>query len=204
MKEYSQYSIRLLESIGADSLTDLFEALLLEQRILFSSRNLSLLSHAVHGALALLAPFSWQHIVIPVLPTQLIEYVTSPIPFVIGIPARQMRHVDALSQKNAVEPFVHVDLDIGTVHVPESIRDSDYRIPDSIRSALFKNLSSWQSHMESSSAELTSPSMSSQSPLSSPLLSNSKRGMQISKFSSFFRSDFSVFHFSFGKNLPFV
>ena len=39
----------------------------------------------MHALASLLYPFSWQHTFIPVLPSQLLEVVESPTPFIVGV-----------------------------------------------------------------------------------------------------------------------
>jgi hypothetical protein len=43
------------------------------------------LSKAVECLTSLLAPFDWQHLLVPVLPESLLELVEAPTPYLIGI-----------------------------------------------------------------------------------------------------------------------
>lgn len=45
----------------------------------------STLSSTIHAIVTLLYPFSWQHTFIPVLPSDMIDVVCSPTPYIIGI-----------------------------------------------------------------------------------------------------------------------
>ncbi len=62
---------RLLWHLPAHAMVSLIEALLLERRILVVAQDKDTVSAAVHGAAALLYPFSWQHIYLPLLPLAL-------------------------------------------------------------------------------------------------------------------------------------
>ena len=62
---------RLLWHLPARAMVSLIEALLLERRILMVAQDKDTASAAVHGAAALLYPFSWQHIYLPLLPLAL-------------------------------------------------------------------------------------------------------------------------------------
>ena len=62
---------RLLWHLPARAMVSLVEALLLERRILMVAQDKDTVSAAVHGAAALLYPFSWQHIYLPLLPLAL-------------------------------------------------------------------------------------------------------------------------------------
>ena len=63
--------------------------------LLFSS-HLSVLTTVAETLLTLLYPFKWEHVYVPVLPLQLLEFVNAPTPFIMGVhpgtlPARRDR-----------------------------------------------------------------------------------------------------------------
>jgi len=60
--------------------------MLCERRIIFTSKKLPRLSACVQSANAILYPMNWQHIFIPVLPKLLIDYLSAPMPYLIGLP----------------------------------------------------------------------------------------------------------------------
>ena len=62
---------RLLWHLPARAMVSLIEALLLERRILMVAQDKDTVSTAVHSAAAMLYPFSWQHIYLPLLPLAL-------------------------------------------------------------------------------------------------------------------------------------
>jgi hypothetical protein len=62
-----------------------FAAVLCERRVLFVSSSVARLSACVHAAAALVHPFAWQHVFIPILPKALLDYVLAPMPYVIGV-----------------------------------------------------------------------------------------------------------------------
>ncbi len=94
---------------------------LLEHSVIFVSKNLNLLTSAILGTCAMLAPFKWEHIIIPIVPNMCLEILEAPVPFLVGIPksvSEGMRFTkDAWCQQTLV-----VLLDIGKVCVcpPES------------------------------------------------------------------------------------
>ncbi|XP_069964732.1 DENN domain-containing protein 1A isoform X4 [Bactrocera oleae] len=63
-----------------------FAAMLAERRIIFTSRRLDRLSSCIQAANAFLYPMVWQHIFIPVLPMKLKDYLSAPMPYLIGVP----------------------------------------------------------------------------------------------------------------------
>jgi hypothetical protein len=57
---------------------------------------LKIFSHVAfyfQAANAIIYPMSWQHIFIPVLPVQLMDYLSAPMPFLIGVPEPIMGRV---------------------------------------------------------------------------------------------------------------
>ena len=71
----------------------IFAALLVERRIIFCGSQLSSLTNCIQTAVALVYPFSWQHIYIPVLPRSLLSFVCAPMPFVVGVLDTELQEV---------------------------------------------------------------------------------------------------------------
>ena len=63
----------------------MFEAILLEKKVIFVSQSKTVLGYAVETFLAFLFPFKWEHVLIPILPSTLKEYITAPVPLIVGI-----------------------------------------------------------------------------------------------------------------------
>jgi hypothetical protein len=61
-----------------------------ERRILIVGSTESQTTDALFGLLALLVPFEWQHIFIPILPNHLMDYIGAPAPYLIGILESQL------------------------------------------------------------------------------------------------------------------
>lgn len=99
----------LLEILPVERFMHIFSAVLCERRLIFVSDHVDLLSSAVHAAAAMLHPFKWQHIFIPVLPSRLVDYASAPMPLMMGI----KRSMKSLLRKEALENAVMVDLDSG-------------------------------------------------------------------------------------------
>ena len=62
---------RLLWHVPAQGLMTLLAGLLLERRVILVAPSTDMVSAAVHAAAALLYPFTWQHIYLPLLPMSL-------------------------------------------------------------------------------------------------------------------------------------
>lgn len=74
-------------AVDANNMMIIFASMLCERRIIFTSNKLTRLSACVQTANDIIYPMIWQHIFIPVLPMSLIDYLSAPIPFLIGVPA---------------------------------------------------------------------------------------------------------------------
>lgn len=46
-------------------------------------------------------PMIWQHIFIPFLPAALIDYLSAPIPFLIGVPEEVLKVINVKTKKKA-------------------------------------------------------------------------------------------------------
>lgn len=58
---------------------------LLEKQLVLFCPNIGLLSTCVLSLIPLLRPFTWQSLLLPVLPDQLLGFLEAPVPFVIGV-----------------------------------------------------------------------------------------------------------------------
>eukprot|EP01113_Clastostelium_recurvatum_P049573 TRINITY_DN9208_c0_g1_i3.p1 TRINITY_DN9208_c0_g1~~TRINITY_DN9208_c0_g1_i3.p1 ORF type:complete len:868 (-),score=169.76 TRINITY_DN9208_c0_g1_i3:38-2641(-) len=97
----------LLECMTPPKIVSLFLALLCERRVIAVSSSLSRISRCLAAALAMLKPFLWQHIFIPVLPRPLLDYCCAPMPFLMGLHASLMLPLQMLP----INETVFVDLD---------------------------------------------------------------------------------------------
>ena len=75
----------LFHTLSVPCIMAVFSALLSEQRMIMVSENPARLSECMHGFCAVLYPFNWQQIFVPLLPKVLIDYLTAPMPFLIGM-----------------------------------------------------------------------------------------------------------------------
>jgi hypothetical protein len=69
----------LLEVLGVERLLLLLSAIMCEKRIIFVADEIGSLTSMVLAAAAMLYPFRWQHIFIPLLPSKLLSYAAAPV-----------------------------------------------------------------------------------------------------------------------------
>ena len=103
----------LFEALGVDRFMILLSAALCESRIIFVADEVDTLSNAVLAAAAMLHPFQWQHIFIPLLPSKLLSYAGAPFPYMIGV----RRYLWPNLSKEAIDDLITVDIDSGDVKV---------------------------------------------------------------------------------------
>lgn len=82
---YHQSLLLLFRTLSIDNITFLISCILTERRLIFYSNSLQVLSECIHSLLALIYPFRWQNIFVPILPESLLNYLCAPLPFIIGI-----------------------------------------------------------------------------------------------------------------------
>eukprot|EP00004_Rigifila_ramosa_P001503 TRINITY_DN1146_c0_g1_i3.p1 TRINITY_DN1146_c0_g1~~TRINITY_DN1146_c0_g1_i3.p1 ORF type:complete len:397 (-),score=109.08 TRINITY_DN1146_c0_g1_i3:1401-2591(-) len=121
----------LYDLLGGKLILQLFAALMGERRIIFTSSSLARLSTCTLAALALLYPFSWQHVFIPVVPRSLLDYCCAPMPFLVGVLSSFMPQLSQMPLEEVV--IVYLDekkiSDGGSeiVQIPNPTRDKMYQ-----------------------------------------------------------------------------
>ena len=82
------YALRdMFTWLGADTVIQLFTCVLLENQVLLRSTNFHKLMVVAECITALLFPFSWQHVYVPILPASLHHFLDAPVPFIMGLHA---------------------------------------------------------------------------------------------------------------------
>lgn len=56
-----------------------------EHKILFHSKSYNRLTEACRALTALMYPFRYSHVYIPLLPAPLVEVLSTPTPFIMGV-----------------------------------------------------------------------------------------------------------------------
>ena len=102
----------LFQALSVDTVITLLAALLTEQKILFHSQHYVLLITALQSLIDLLLPFQWPHTYIPTVPSNLLEFVDAPTPYVMGVHASQMETLGPL------EDVIVVDCDRNSIRLP--------------------------------------------------------------------------------------
>ena len=131
-------------SVDSDCMMEVFASLLCERRVVVTSRSLGRLSSCVLAANSLLHPLVWQvvlhsplllpqHILIPLLPPRLVDYLAAPVPYLIGVPGPLMARVPG----QELEEVVLLDIDNNTVYTPyDDLASLPGKVADKLRARL--------------------------------------------------------------------
>lgn len=98
--------------------------LLLEKHVIIVGPNFPLVSSVIMSLQAYLAPFDWAHILIPILPSDLIDVLAAPPPYLVGILTSQLPLVDGVPLDSVV--MVHLGVDGVCSHVVYHEEERDY------------------------------------------------------------------------------
>lgn len=109
------FSLRsLFECLEVERILQLILCMMLEKKILLYSRHTALLTIVTEGVSALLYPFKWDLVYVPLLSRSLIDHTEAPTPFVMGMHSSYL--ADIPSNR---EEMVLVDLDHNRLETTE-------------------------------------------------------------------------------------
>ncbi|XP_045127186.1 myotubularin-related protein 13-like isoform X7 [Portunus trituberculatus] len=107
--------LSLFNQLGIKNVMVIFCAALTEHKILLHSQSYCRLTESCHALEALLYPFKYSHVYIPILPASLVEVLSTPTPFIMGVHSSHQNDIAELMD------VIVADLDGGSIRVPESL-----------------------------------------------------------------------------------
>jgi len=115
--DYSLLS--LVKKIGLKNLIKVFTCVLLEHQLLIKSASYSELMECSEWLTALLCPFTWQHVYVPILPASQYMFLDAPVPYIMGLKASYdfSPDVDITNEGS----LCMLDLNHGSLEVPEEL-----------------------------------------------------------------------------------
>eukprot|EP00727_Mastigamoeba_balamuthi_P002570 m51a1_g1231 putative camk camk1 protein kinase (1513) ;mRNA; f:532582-538988 len=128
----------LFDRMGVDNVVTIFDCMLQECKIVFTSRQLSLLNSVAEVATSFMYPFKWPHIYIPVLSLQLMEFLQAPMTFMVGLPRSHEGPICLPKETVEAPDLLLVDLDGGRLRKGSGVKQF---IPEPLRTWLVDNLS---------------------------------------------------------------
>ncbi|XP_016126933.1 DENN domain-containing protein 5A-like [Sinocyclocheilus grahami] len=75
----------VFELLGVENVLQLFTCALLEIQILLYSQHYQRLMTVAESITALMFPFQWQHVYVPILPASLLHFLDAPVPYLMGL-----------------------------------------------------------------------------------------------------------------------
>ncbi|XP_061571193.1 LOW QUALITY PROTEIN: myotubularin-related protein 5 [Cololabis saira] len=109
---------QLFRQLGIINVLYLFCAALTEHKILFLSSSYQRLTDACRGLLAIMFPLTYSFTYVPILPGKLLEVLSTPTPFIIGV------NSFFRSETQELLDVIIADLDGGTITIPECVHIS--------------------------------------------------------------------------------
>nr|XP_039266885.1 DENN domain-containing protein 2C-like isoform X1 [Styela clava] len=137
----------LLSELGVDITIKIFASLLLERRVIISGKSLSTLTACIHAFRALLYPFIWQHVFVPVLPQPMVDLCCSPTPLLIGILETSLHKLRTLPLE---EVFL---VNMSTQEVLSSAGDEMEILPRKLQTPLINSLTNFANNFQSGGME---------------------------------------------------
>uniref|UniRef100_A0A1A8FF14 DENN/MADD domain containing 5A n=1 Tax=Nothobranchius korthausae TaxID=1143690 RepID=A0A1A8FF14_9TELE len=106
--------------LGVENVLQLFTCALLEMQILLYSQHYQRLMTVAETITALMFPFQWQHVYVPILPASLLHFLDAPVPYLMGL------HSNGQDDRTKLElpqeaNLCFVDIDNHFIELPEEL-----------------------------------------------------------------------------------
>ncbi|KAF0292111.1 DENN domain-containing protein 5B [Amphibalanus amphitrite] len=113
-----EYPIRqLFAAVGVEKVIQIVSCLLLEHQIVLYAHDPYKLMLVSESLCALLFPFSWPHVYVPVLPASLAHFLDAPVPYLMGVTYGATRP----SQEDGAANACLLDLESDVLLLPEEL-----------------------------------------------------------------------------------
>lgn len=112
-------------------LYELFKTILLEGKILITSKSCNLLSNVITNLLSLIYPFRWPHVLIPILPLKMKQFIDAPVPYIIGVNYN-------IREDDIADDILLISLDLGMI--VKSPKDATPDPPKTLTEKMLKRL----------------------------------------------------------------
>uniref|UniRef100_A0AAQ5ZLN8 DENN/MADD domain containing 5A n=1 Tax=Amphiprion ocellaris TaxID=80972 RepID=A0AAQ5ZLN8_AMPOC len=106
--------------LGVENVLQLFTCALLEMQILLYSQHYQRLMTVAESITALMFPYQWQHVYVPILPASLLHFLDAPVPYLMGL------HSNGQDDRTKLElpqeaNLCFVDIDNHFIELPEEL-----------------------------------------------------------------------------------
>lgn len=127
---------RIFRQLSVANVVLLFSAVMMERQVVFYSKSYSNLTMCAESVQALMWPFKWHHVYIPVVPEQLLDVVDAPVPYILGLHSSYLHFIPP----DTLQSVVLCDIDNNRVKISDEIMES-LQLPQAISETLTARLS---------------------------------------------------------------
>uniref|UniRef100_A0AAY4E4E7 DENN domain-containing protein 5A n=1 Tax=Denticeps clupeoides TaxID=299321 RepID=A0AAY4E4E7_9TELE len=106
--------------LGVENMLQLFTCALLEIQILLYSQHYERLMTVAETITALMFPFQWQHVYVPILPASLLHFLDAPVPYLMGLHSNGQQDRTKLELPQEAN-LCFVDIDNHFIELPEDL-----------------------------------------------------------------------------------
>lgn len=103
---------KLILKIGLPDLMFLIEMLLLERSVLVIGESIEEVTSVTSAFLSLLKPYEWQSSFLPTLTNEMMDFLSSPVPFIAGMVARNKKHLEKIKMDSRVREAMEIGLSV--------------------------------------------------------------------------------------------
>ncbi|XP_062091165.1 uncharacterized protein LOC133797316 isoform X1 [Humulus lupulus] len=90
-------------SLRLENVLTLYAGALLEKNIVVICSNLGILSAIVLSIIPLIRPYRWQSLLVPVLPSDMLDFLDAPVPYIVGVKNKTNEVLSKLSNSVLVD-----------------------------------------------------------------------------------------------------
>ncbi|XP_010789793.1 DENN domain-containing protein 5A isoform X2 [Notothenia coriiceps] len=110
----------VIHLLGVENVLQLFTCALLEMQILLYSQHYQRLMTVAESITALMFPFQWQHVYVPILPASLLHFLDAPVPYLMGLQSNGQDDRTKLELPQEAN-LCFVDIDNHLIELPEEL-----------------------------------------------------------------------------------
>ncbi|XP_033972390.1 DENN domain-containing protein 5A isoform X2 [Trematomus bernacchii] len=110
----------VIHLLGVENVLQLFTCALLEMQILLYSQHYQRLMTVAESITALMFPFQWQHVYVPILPASLLHFLDAPVPYLMGLQSNGQDDRTKLELPQEAN-LCFVDIDNHFIELPEEL-----------------------------------------------------------------------------------
>ncbi|KAI3381034.1 hypothetical protein SNEBB_004842 [Seison nebaliae] len=132
-------NLAVLFQLGVKNIIRIFSYLLNERRLLFVSHRPDIYTGCAYAAIKLLYPLEWSGLFIPLLPYNLIRFISAPMPYVIGT---HISFYNELKRKEDLSDVVVINCDtpVENLIIETKVDDGLEFIPNRLITTLERSL----------------------------------------------------------------